>query len=256
MQLREPSGMNSVLPVAAFCGLGLWLLFNRWRTGRTGPQFVLGIFPAALLFMTVPVPFAVRELILGFQRIGQQGDAGVGAVAPFCLVITRTSRLGAAGFLVAMGTAGALQVFAMRAGHRSQRTAQESDSRAASWRKAIAVTSTLLAVPVALLSHVTNEIPRVIMRVSVPGGLAPGETVQALSERIAGQSVFAVLLGILLTAVIGALAVANIVAARSGTTLESLTRYAWALLVVVSVWAIWDVAQLTVDINAFQLAVR
>jgi hypothetical protein len=102
--------MNTVLFLAAaFCGLALWLLFNRWRTGRSAAQFVVGIFPAALLFLTLPIPFAGRELTQGFQRIGEQGGAGIGVVAPFCLAIARASRLGAAGFLVALLTAGALQ---------------------------------------------------------------------------------------------------------------------------------------------------
>jgi hypothetical protein len=118
---------------------------------------------------------------------------------------------------------------------------------------AIVITSTLLAVPVALLSQLTNGIPRLVMRVGVPGGLAAEGTVQELSDRIADQSVLALLVGTLLTVIVGGFAVANLVAARSGTALESLTRYSWAVLVVVGIWAMWNAAQLTIDINAFQL---
>jgi hypothetical protein len=81
--------MSSISLVAGFYFTGLWWLFRQWRSGRSSGQFVLGLLPTALLFLTVPIPITVWELMQGFQRIGEQGLGGLAVVAPFCLGIAR-----------------------------------------------------------------------------------------------------------------------------------------------------------------------
>jgi hypothetical protein len=88
------------------------------------------------------------------------------------------------------------------------------------------------------------------------GGPLTAETAQQISATIASQSVLAVLVGILLTVIVGGFAIANLVAARSGTALDSLARYSWAILAGGGVWVIWSVVRSTTDINSFQLALR
>jgi uncharacterized membrane protein YuzA (DUF378 family) len=80
------------------------------------------------------------------------------------------------------------------------------------------------------------------------------ETGRGTSETVARQALLAVSAGGILTVLVGLFAIMNFVAAWSGTASESLRRYFWAVLVIVSVLAVWNVAQLMVDVNSFQRA--
>jgi hypothetical protein len=249
--------MSSLVLVGGFYGLGLWVLFHRWRTGRSAPQFVAGLFPTALLFVTLPIPLGGWALVQGFQRIAQQGVGGVREVATFCLPIARGSLLATVGFLTAVAITATLQLFAMDVDSQTPRLDHGPESGLGLWRRVILFASTLLVVPVGLLSYVTQGTVRLIMRSAVvPGALVTADTMRETSETISRQALLAIVSGGGLTVLLGIFAITNVAAAWSGTASDSLRRYFWAVLVIVSVWAVWDLAQLIGDVNAFQRALR
>ena len=106
--------------------------------------------------------------------------------------------------------------------------------------------STLLVIPVGLLSDLTQGIPRLVMRVGAPGGdPLTADAVQQISQTIASQSLLAVLVGVVLTVIVAGFAIASLIAARSRTALDSLARYSWAVLAGAGVWVMWSVVRLT-----------
>lgn len=249
--------MSSLVLVGGFYGLGLWVLFHRWRTGRSAPQFVAGLFPTALLFVTLPIPLGGWALVQGFQRIAQQGVGGVREVATFCLPIARGSLLATVGFLIALLVTAFLQQVAVLADKESPRLDHGHDSGQGSWRSVILFASTLLVVPVGLLSYVAQGMLRLIINNAVvPGTLMTAEIARRTSETLARQALLAIVSGGGFTVLLGIFAITNVAAAWSGTASDSLRRYFWAVLVIVSVWAVWDLAQLIGDVNAFQRALR
>ena len=159
--------MGSFLFVAVLCAAAVWLLFRQWRTGQGSSQFLLGVLPTALLFVTAPIPWAVWELVRGFGRIAESGAGGLAVVAPFCLGIIRALQWGTAGVLVVMATGVGLQLFTRRAADRSQLAHPVGGPRP-TWARGLVVASTLLIVPVGSLNHLTQGIPRLVLRASVP----------------------------------------------------------------------------------------
>jgi len=218
---------------------------------------VAGLFPTALLFVTLPIPLGGWALVQGFQRIAQQGVGGVREVATFCLPIARGSLLATVGFLIALLVTAFLQRVAVLADKESPRLDHGHDSGQGSWRSVILFASTLLVVPVGLLSYVAQGMLRLIINNAVvPGTPMTAELGRRTSETLAHQALLAIVSGGGLTVLLGIFAITNVAAAWSGTASESLRRYFWAVLVIVSVWAVWDLAQLIGDVNAFQRALR
>ena len=241
--------------IGGFYGLALWVLFHRWRTGRSAPQFVAGLFPTALLFVTVPIPLGGWTLIQGFRQIATQGFGGVREVAMFCLAIARDSLLATVAFLMAVLVTVALQFVAAAADRQSPKHDGTPDSGRGTWRRVVLAASTLLIVPIGVLGCVAQGTLRLVMHAAALAPMA-AETGRGTSETVARQALLAVSAGGILTALVGFSAMMNFVAVWSGTASESLRRYFWAVLVMVSVLAVWDVAQLMVDVNAFQSALR
>jgi hypothetical protein len=114
----------------------------------------------------------------------------------------------------------------------------------------------LLVVPVALLSHLTAAIPRLVMRVGALAGrgqLSP-EASQQTGATLSNQIVLATFAGLAFSSILVVCAIANLFAAQSRTALDSLHRYSWVVLAGIGVWVVWSLVRLTTDINSFQLA--
>jgi hypothetical protein len=247
--------MNPIPFVAGLCVIALSWQFLQWRRGRGSGQFVLGILPTALLLLTVPTPTTVSKLLEAFQRIAEHRSGGLAAVAPFCIGIDRALWFGSLLFLVVMGTAGLLQAWS-GPDQREPQTVREAPAGGSRWRRWIVITSTLLVIPVAFLSHLTAGIARLVMRVGALARvdqLSPEATKQT-SATLANQIVLAVFAGLAFSSILVVCAIANLFAAQSRTALDSLDRYSWVVLAGVGVWVVWSLVRLTTDINSFQLA--
>jgi len=249
--------MRSISFVAGLCSIGLWWLFRRWRCGRGSRQFVLGILPAALLLLTVAIPPTVSNLLEAFRRIAEQGSGGLAVVAPFCIGIDRALWFGSLLFVVVMGTAGLLQIWP-GPDQREPQTVPDAPPVGSRLRRWIVITSTLLVIPVAFLSHLTAAIPRLVMRVGAlaGGGQLSPEATQQTSATLSNQIVLVTFAGLAFSSILAVCAIANLFAAQSRTALDSLARYSWAVLAGVGVWAVWSLVRLTTDINSFELALR
>jgi hypothetical protein len=225
--------------LAVFYVAILLLLFRQQRLGRSSTPLILGAFPAALLFLALPPLLPVLQLMQAFVRVTEAKGGAMATVLPFSFAITRTLRLAALEFLVAIAVAGALQWFVERSG-RSGATTQESNRSKVSRRKAIVLASAWMAIPVGVLNYVIGGIPKLVTAVASSTGPAAGETVQMVSQRIAGQLILSAFGGCLIAGIVAVLACANIRAVRSVPRNDSTARYVWAALYVSSVWAIWS----------------
>ena len=221
---------------------------------------MLGILPAALLLVAIPIPIAAWRLIRAFQEIAQRGQGGLEYMGPIVTRIVGMSRAGALALLLVMVASGALQVFALR----SRLAVDPSPAvglRGVSWRTLTVLASILPVLLVGLLSHSANVVPPVVVRLAASHGPqaaaaleAEGfQTVQEASTWISTQLTIAVSGGVLLSAVVGVFAILNLAAAGSGNELRVLRRYSWVLLAIVCLWSLWSVFRLTADINAVGL---
>ena len=252
--------MTPVLLIAILCGLALWALFRRWQTGRGSPQFVLGILPAAVLLVAIPIPIAAWRLIRAFQEIAQRGQGGLDYLRPIVTHIVSVSRVGAAALLLVMAASAALQALALRS-RRAGDPSPDSGLRGWSWRTLTVLGSILPVLLVGLLSHLANAVPPLVVRLGTPQGPqaaaafeAEGfQTVEEASSWISTQLTIAVSGGVLLSAVVGIFAILNLAAVGSGSEPRVLRRYSWVVLAIVCLWSLWSVFRLTADINAFRL---
>lgn len=231
-----------------------WLSICVWQLSK-GPgtaQLALGVLPVALLFLTIPPSIAVVQLVGGFQQIADQGSGGVKAIAPFCLGIPRSLRLGSIGLLATACVAAALQVHATSASSRgASEDVPDSRSSVAAW---VLAASSMLILPVAFEIHLVRGIPELV-RQAVVKTLTSSEMTE-LSKAIAGQSVLAVLCGVALGAVLVVFGVANLIAICRGRAADWVSKYSWIALAAAGVLACWLIVRTTADIHSLELTLR
>ena len=228
---------------AAWLSIAVWQLSK----GRGTAHLALGVLPVALLFLAVASVVAVVELIGAFQQIAEQGSGGVAAVAPFCLGIPRSLRLGAIGMLATVCIAAALQTYAAR------RFSREAPGHAPDARSTVAAgvlaAAALLMLPVVFEIQLVRGIPGLVSQ-GAAQTLASSE-MSALSTAISSQSVLAVLCGLSLAAVLVVFGVANLIATGRGRSPDWLSKCSWMALAALVVLACWLIAT-TADIHALE----
>jgi hypothetical protein len=244
--------MVSILLVSGLYAVALSMLVRRWNRGLGSGQFALATLPICLLFIAAPVPFSVGALIGAFRHVAETGSGGLAAVGPFCVAILNGLRLGTLACLTALSTAAAVQAFAP--GDGPVEGALGGADSGTWWRVLILAASPVLVVPVVFLAYLARGIPALVLRAGTMK-LPPGEMGQ-ISATLSRDAVAAVALGVLSIALSSGAGVGTVIAARSGTTQDRLTMFSWAVLAVVVAWGAWFVLQLSVDIRAFQSALR
>jgi hypothetical protein len=246
--------MNIFAGVAVVVLVGFWILFRQWSRGRGSEQFVLSSLPLALLFLVGPVPLVAVQSARAFQSV--TGHAGARDAADWAIGIARPLLMGSIGFLAAIVVAAVLQ---MRAMTRSR----EIVSRVGARGNLVLVASSLLALPVGLLTYLTQGIAPLIMRAGVElagaaampatvAGMTPTQFVDLVSTRIlrAGFWGFPLLLVVFL------FGIGNQVAAGFSKVSSPLVKYSWAVFAVTSIAAAWNIAWLTISIRSFEQASR
>ncbi len=207
--------MGTLTAVTIVAALGLGVLTWKWKQGSV--SIVLAALPLALLFPVLPVPPAIWSMIRGFQQMSQAGTAGVQRAAALCLDVSRPLFWGTIGFVVVMTAAAVMQALAQRNQAPDSDTAAVPASGAES---GFLIGSSLLALPVVYLTHLTAGIPRIIMaaasRLSGPAAENPGSAALAqTSQLISSRLVTAVLVGLPLGVLLLLFAVASLVMLRS-----------------------------------------
>jgi len=230
--------------------IGLWILLQSWRIGRSSALFVLSILPLALLFLIVPVPLAAVRTIQGFRALAAAGQGGVREAAGMAIEITRALMLGSIGFLVTLGIAAGLQVRATRLDARSEFRRHFDSVRRVSgtW---VLLSSSLLVIPIGWLLYVMREVTTLIMR-----GSTAGTDVAQLSEMISNRLILAALGGFPMIAAVFVFGVGNLFAARLARMSDWLLSYSWAVFAVLSVASLWNVIDLSGRISLFEQAVH
>ena len=230
---------------AAWLSIAVWQLSK----GRGTAQLALGLLPVALLFLTISPVIAVVQLIGGFQQIAEQGSGGVTFIAPFCLAIPRSLRLGAIGLLATTCVAAALQ--ARAASHSSPESAGGVPDARSTVAAGVLAAAVLLIVPVVFEIQVVRGIPELVSQGAVRSVSSPD--LSDLSAAISNQCVLAVLCGLALGAVLVVFGVVNLIATGSGRAPDWISKYSWIALVAIAVLASWLLVRTTADIRALEL---
>lgn len=239
--------------------IGFWLLFRQSQSGRGSAPFVLAAFPLALLFLITPIPLAAVQSVRAFGAIGTRNNPGVKDAAEVALGIAWPLWLGGVGFLVAMGVAAGFQV-ATRPNPRSESSPYLDAGRPA-WGKWMLMASSLLIVPVGILTYLTQGVATLIMQASValtpsPGaqGAVAGMDVARFSQLISSRLLLAAFAGFPLIFIVFACGVGNLFAARFNQTSDALERFSWGVFLIVGVPAVWNVVALAITILSIERA--
>ncbi|HEY7502342.1 MAG TPA: hypothetical protein VH740_27725 [Vicinamibacterales bacterium] len=249
-----------LVAVAAVIAFGV--LVRKWQGGV--PSIILPALPIALLFLVLPIPPAIFNMIRGFQRISESGDTGIVAVAGHSVDIARPLFWGSIAFIVAMIAAAMLQWNAGReepdiAEAAAEPTGLNQPSNLA--EKVFLVGSSVLVLPAVGLIHLASGIPRLVMatamRLDRPLGSTPPVASSDLANTsvlISSQLVGAMFGGISLSLLIVIAAAGSLIALRSRQPSRPLSVYSWLVLAVCLLLAAWNAIQLNADMRSFELA--
>jgi hypothetical protein len=246
------------IAVAGIVAVGFWFLFRQSRSGHGSAPFVLSALPLALLFLITPVPLTAVQSVRAFQSMGARNNPDAKDAVRVALGIARPLWLGGVGFLVAMGVAAGCQV-TTRLSLRSEESS--ADLTRPTWGKWLLVASSLLVVPVGILTHLTQGIATLIMQAGVQltpssgaQGAAAGVDVARFSELISSRLVIAALGGFPLIFIVLGFGVANLFAARVTKTSSALERFSWSVFAMVAIAAVWYVVALAITIRSIERA--
>ena len=247
------------IAVAGIVMVGFWFLLRQSRRHGSAP-FVLSALPLALLFLITPVPLIAVQSVRAFQSIGARNNPGVKDAVFVALGIARPLWLGGVGFLVAMCGAAGLQV-ATRLSLRSEESSPYPDAAQPTWGKWILMASSLLVVPVGVLTYLTHGIATLIMQAGVQltpssgaQGAAAGVDVARFSALISSRLLIAALGGFPLIFIVLVFGVGNLFAARVSQTSKALERFSWSVFAMVAIAAVWNVVALAITIRLIERA--
>ena len=230
------------MAVAGVVMVGFWFLLRQSRDRHDSAPFVLAALPLALLFLIAPVPLTAVQTVRAFQSIGARKDG-----VRVALGMAQPLWLGGVGFLVAIGVAAGLQI-AARLRLRSEDSSPDPDAARPTWGKWILLASSLLVVPVGVLTHLTRGIATLIMQAVVPtpsAGAAAGVDVARISALITSRLLIAALGGFPLLFIVLVFGVANLFT-RINETSEALERFSWTVFAMVVVAGVWNVVALSI----------
>lgn len=225
--------------------VGVLLLYWQWRLGRGSRQFILGTLPLALCFVTIPVAFVSLETVREFQRIAVEGGGAQRALR-VCISIAQPLWWASSGLLVAMSAASGLQALA----RRSPVVSDPEHARVSSWRRAILVTSSLLSVPVMLLAHRTRGITKLVMPALTER--LSSEQLGQLSSDISTRCIVGLYGGTVLSFLLVTGVLPNLLLMDPDSEDTALTKYALAVLIVMTSVAVWNVIGLAADMRWFE----
>ena len=244
----------SVLLLVAI-GVIVWVVILTARSGGLGSSrhYILAVCPIALLFLTAPMVSAFLRVIRGFQQIAEQGVGGIGAVAPICIAVASSQRLGGLGLLVTIVAAAVLQ--ARGTGGDDDGAPPEPPTRSRFWTPGLAVTSVLI-LPVALYVFVAARIPRFIMQAVGPTAARGVDSMERgeVSAMISSQLSTALAGGAILSVALAVCGVAGLGAFTRARRSNGLERDSWLVLAAALSLALWVIVGATLDIRAFALA--
>jgi hypothetical protein len=240
--------MIGLVIAAGIFFVGVFLLYRQWRVGRGSAQFILGTLPLALCFLTLPLAFVSLETIREFQRIAVEGAGGAERVQRWCLSIAYTLWWANIGLLLAMAAALALQTFATRRPIAS--AAPDHGVSVSRWRRATLIVSSLLAVPVMLVAHLTRGITKLIMSALV--GRLSSDQMGQLSSDISTRCVVGLYAGIGLSVLLLICVLANVLLMDPETEDTALTKYAIVVLIVMTSVGGSNVLGLAADTRWFE----
>jgi hypothetical protein len=242
------------IAVAGIVTVGFWFLLRQSRSRYGSAPFVLAALPLALLFLITPVPLTAVQTVRAFGSIGARNNPGVKDLVGIALGIAQPLWLGGVGFLVAMGVAAALQA-ATRLILPSEESSPYPGAGGPTWGKWMIMTSSLLVVPVGILTHLTHGVATLLMTPSSGArGAAAASEVARFSELMTIRLLIAELGGFPLLFIVLVFGVGNLFAARVSKTSNALERFSWSVFVMVAIAAFWNVVALTITIQSIERA--
>jgi hypothetical protein len=237
--------------VAAIVVVGFWFLLLPSRSGSGLAPLILSTLPLALLFVITPVPMTAVEAVRGFQALGASGHAGVKEAARLALDIIQPLWIGSLAFAVAIAIAATLQLMIRPSNPAA------SQGRWGTW---FVVASSLLVVPVGILSYLLQGVAGLVMQAAAilpptAAGAAAANAesarfVEAMSSRLllAGLAGFPLLLAVLV------FGLGNLFAVRFSETSDGLERFSWTLFAAAGICAVWNVVALSLHMQSLMRA--
>jgi hypothetical protein len=255
--------MQAFAAVAVLVFAALVILFRQWRSGRGSAQFVLSVVPLALLFVIVPIPLSAVRTVREFQALAAGGHAGAKEATALALGIARPLWLGSLAFLVVVTIAGGLQVLASHLDRQRKAASSNSGGRRRVWGNRTLLASSLLVIPVAILSYLMQTVATLTMRAGTAltrsveaQGNAAGMDPSTLGELISSRLLLAGFLGFPLILAVIVVGVGDLFADRFSVSTVALSMYSWALFLAVSILAAWNVIELASSIRVFDDALN
>ena len=248
------------IAVAIIVVVGFWFLFRQSSRGRCSAPLLLAALPLALLFLIMPVPLVAVQSVRAFQALGTQtSNASVKEAAALALGIARPFWVGSVGFVVAIGVAAGLQLLVAHPNARPSGGSPSVDASRPTWGKWILMLSSLLVVPVGILTHLTQGIATLTMQAA--NGLPLSSAAQDVgvqtarySELISSRLLVAGFVGFPLLLIVVLFVMGNLFAVRFSKTSDALERFSWLVFATVGILAIWNVVVLAIDIRSFERA--
>jgi hypothetical protein len=240
-----------ILAAAALVLTSLGIHYRQWRRGATG-QFILAVFPAALLFVILPVPVLALRTIQEFGRIGAEGMGTKARVVAVCMETDRLLGIGSLGCLVAIGIAALLQGHAASAIDAPESPDDPIDRRRSAWAPWLLAGCAFVALPAALVVSVAEDIPRLTIRALElsEGATAPeSPTLSSFSQQISSRLIASTVGGTALAGLGLAATVAALVAAGRIRQPRRRARYAWAVLGAVALATTGNAVRLLADLR-------
>lgn len=236
-----------VLALAATLNaFAIWTIHAGRRPGRSVPQFLLGLFPFAIMFLVAPVPFIVWQMVRDFRTFAPNGVNIVTVMEP----PARAFLPGALGFVLSMLVAAALQWHASW----EDGAAESADAirPATQWATMIVVILPLVALAVVGLCYLTQRIPRAVTERALllrsttsPPPFDPHQ----LSANIAGWLVLSFIGGLVGTFAIALMGALTLTLVRSRRFSSRVGRCAWVVAAVLVLFGVWNAFQDLDDLN-------
>jgi len=242
--------------LAVVATAGLWQL-NRLAARPGGPRPVaLASLPLGLLFLAVPLPQTALATIGAFRAVARTGRSSTTFALGTAHGIAVPFAIGTLGFVTVM----AIAVWLDLVGQAGADPDASVDQPPMAWRRWVPLASVLLVLPVGVLVHTMRDVSALLLRTAIPIArsraiLATRSDLGFISQSIATELVAAMIGGFALCGAVALAVAANQVAAQRARSYRTDTAIVCVAGAVLSLWLIWDVVTMFLDLGTYGRAV-
>jgi len=208
--------------------------------------------PLGLLFLAVPLPQSALATIGAFRAVARTGRSNTTFALGTAHGIAVPFAIGTLGFMTVMAIAVWLELVGQAGADPDASAGQQQTA----WRRWVPLASVLLVLPVGVLVHTMRDVSALLLRTASP--IAGSRAIRAtrsdlglVSQSIATE-LLAVMIGGFALCVAVALAVAtNQVAAQRARSYRTDTAVVCVAGGVLSLWLLWDVVTMFLDLGTY-----